>query len=95
MVWHVPNGGHRNAREGGELKKDGVLAGVPDLEVASPGNRTFRIEVKKPDGTLSPEQIAIHKRLKQNGHEVYVMRSLQEALEFIEREKPKTVPDRG
>lgn len=32
-IYHVPNGGSRNAREAANLKAQGVKPGVPDLEL--------------------------------------------------------------
>jgi len=46
LIWAIPNGGSRNKIEASNLKKDGVLAGVPDLFVAMPskdcGGHTVR-----------------------------------------------------
>lgn len=35
-IYHVPNGGSRNAREAANLKAQGVKPGVPDLELPDP-----------------------------------------------------------
>jgi len=31
LIFHIPNGGKRNAREAARFKRMGVKAGVPDL----------------------------------------------------------------
>ena len=31
LMFHIPNGGKRNAREAARLKREGVKAGVPDI----------------------------------------------------------------
>ena len=36
-IYHVPNGGSRNAREAANLKAQGVKPGVPDLELPVAG----------------------------------------------------------
>lgn len=47
-LYHVPNGGSRNAKEAANLKAQGVRAGVPDLELpAARGAYTgLHIEMK-------------------------------------------------
>ena len=57
-VFAIPNGGARTAAEAGILKATGVLAGVPDVEILGPLGRSWRIEVKTPEGRLSPAQEA-------------------------------------
>ena len=44
--WHVPNGGKRNAREAGRLKKMGVKAGVVDNHFLMPDGKLGVIELK-------------------------------------------------
>ena len=36
LIFHIPNGGKRNLREAVRLKKQGVVAGVPDLFCPEP-----------------------------------------------------------
>jgi len=52
LLFAVPNGGVRNAREAVRLKRQGVMAGVPDiiLPVASGGYGGLAIEMKRRDG---------------------------------------------
>ena len=47
-IYHVPNGGSRNAREATNLKAQGVKPGVPDLElpVARGAYTGLHIELK-------------------------------------------------
>lgn len=56
---HVPNGGKRNAREAGRMKRMGVKAGYPDyiLDVMRPDGHGLmfggmRLELKAPRETL-------------------------------------------
>ena len=53
--WHTPNGGKRSKREGAELKRQGVLAGVSDLILLHDGN-FFALELKAPKGRPSDAQ---------------------------------------
>ena len=36
VMYHIPNGGRRNKITGARLKAEGVVAGVPDVFLASP-----------------------------------------------------------
>lgn len=74
VYWHTPNGGTRNAIEGARLKATGVKAGIHDLLFLRPTQFTegvfgllFGMEWKKPGGTLSPAQKAMHPRLLRAG----------------------------
>lgn len=58
MVFHVPNGGERNAIVGARMKRSGVKRGVPDLVLLAPGGRTHFIEVKRPGEKLTVQQEA-------------------------------------
>jgi len=81
IVFHIPNGGQRDAREGSNLKTQGVLAGIPDLEIICPRGRTIRIEMKKlNDATISVEQATLIDHISQLGHEVFVAYSAEDAL---------------
>lgn len=48
LIYHVPNGGSRNQLEAANLKRQGVKAGVPDLNlpVALNGFHGLYIEMK-------------------------------------------------
>ena len=80
IVYHIPNGGQRDAREGSNLKTQGVLAGVPDLEIVCPRGRTIRIEMKAKDGKVSVAQVLIVDHMTQLGHEVLIAYSAEDAL---------------
>ena len=84
MVAAIPNGGSRDAREGANLKVQGVLAGMPDLVVMLPGGQTVWIEMKAPGGRVSPAQKDVHSRLLELGHRVIVAYSAEEAVSGLE-----------
>lgn len=52
----IPNGGKRNAITGAILKREGAMAGAPDLQIVGPQGAVAFIEVKAPGGSLSPAQ---------------------------------------
>ena len=62
-------------------------AGTPDLFVIGPNSETLWIEVKTPDGVVSPVQEAMHKDLRARGALVFVARGTEYTVaEMIEKE---------
>lgn len=85
VVFHVPNGGSRNALEGANLKTQGVLAGVPDLLIVMPFGETIWIEMKADTGSRSKKQIDLHDHFDKLGHEVITAYSAEEALDKLRK----------
>lgn len=86
LLYHVPNGGKRNAKTGRALKRQGVKAGVPDLclPVARGGYHSLYIELKVGKNTTSPKQKEWIAALRQQGNYVSVCYGWEEAKETIE-----------
>ena len=84
VVFHTPNGGSRNAREGQKLKDMGVLAGVPDLIVLWPGGK-LAIELKSDKGRTSQDQKDVLAKFEACGFPVAVCRSQIEVIEALRR----------
>lgn len=87
LMFHVPNGGSRNAIEGKHLKEQGVKAGVPDilLPVARQGCHGLFIEMKRAKGgVLSRFQSAYIEALMREGYRVAVCHGFEEAQKTIE-----------
>lgn len=84
FLFAVPNGVHLsgNKNYGGVLVGDGVKRGVPDLCALWRGGAAF-LEVKRPGGRLSPDQRAIHERLRALGWPVTVVTSVDEAYTYL------------
>lgn len=80
LLYHIPNGGLRSAREGATFKAMGVVPGIPDLCLAIPRNgfAALYIEMKTGTGSLSPDQEKEHRRLQEAGNKVVVCRSLEQ-----------------
>ena len=76
-----PAGGGGRVR-GAKLKKAGLQAGWPDIQLIHRG-LYFGLEVKTQTGRLSPAQTELHKRLIASGCSVAVVRSVSDALEKI------------
>ena len=80
VVFHIANGGSRNAMEASNLKTQGVLAGVPDLCIVMPGGEIIWVEMKALKGTVSPFQRSLHEHFDALGHEPIIAYSAEEAL---------------
>lgn len=80
--FHPPNGEERSAATGAKLKRMGVKAGVPDIIIIHTG-RCLAIELKAPKKSTSPEQKALHVKLRAAGCPVIVARSLAEIEMFL------------
>ena len=84
VLFAIPNGGKRDKKEAARLKAQGVTAGVPDLFAASRGVGFF-VEVKTTKGRVSPEQLAMHRRIKGAGDlDTFVVYGLDELLALLE-----------
>ncbi len=85
ILFHVPNGGHRNIAEAFKFKLMGVLAGVPDLFLAFPKNGFggLFIELKTKSG-LTQKQGDMIVALKKAGYAVAVCKTLDGFISSIE-----------
>jgi hypothetical protein len=85
----VPNGSHlagdRLARikQMAAMKADGFMNGWPDLQVIHTHGRIGFLEVKTPRGSCSQAQLNVHKRLTRMGHQVAVVRSVEETRDAL------------
>ena len=83
IVFHVPNGGSRDAREASNLKVQGVLPGVPDLCIVLPYNQMIWIEMKAKQGRVSLSQTDLHGHFGALGHTVITAYSAEQALDSL------------
>ena len=93
----IPNGASYGATAkdrmitGTRMKAEGVRAGMPDMVFWSGEKigpfitaRVIWIEVKNgTSGEVSKSQKSVHQSLRENGHEIVVVRSLAEAITAI------------
>ena len=81
LLHHIPNGGKRSKREGAELKRQGVKAGVPDLCLPCPKGHYhgLYIELKTETGDVSMEQSWWIDELNNNGYYTKICRGFGEA----------------
>jgi hypothetical protein len=86
IIFHIPNGGYRNAIEGARFKREGVLKGMIDLCIPEP-NKSFHglyVELKAKKGKLSPEQKDLIAKLMERGYCVQTCHSFDEFKETVD-----------
>ncbi|MCU4589117.1 VRR-NUC domain-containing protein [Acinetobacter ursingii] len=86
-LFHIPNGGSRNIIEATKLKKMGVKAGVPDLQLLVPNGliHGLWIELKSKAGKLQPSQRLMIQRLEEQGYMCKVCFGADEAIQEIKK----------
>lgn len=86
LLFHVPNGGKRNAQEAARFKTMGVKAGVPDLCLPVPrgGYAGLYIEMKYGKNKTTDKQNEWIKDLSKQGYDVEVCWGAEEAIEVLE-----------
>ena len=87
LLYHCPNGGTRNKLEAANLKRQGVKAGVPDLFLPvprSPKHGLF-IEMKVGRNKCTDNQKKWIRKLIEQGYEVKVCYSCEEAIQVIKK----------
>ena len=85
LIYHVPNGGSRNQLEAVNLKRQGVKAGVPDLNlpVALNGFHGLYIEMKFGKNKTTEKQKWWLEQLQQQGYKTAVCYGADEAIDTI------------
>lgn len=87
LLFHIPNGGKRNAREAAHFKAEGVVSGVPDLFLAA-GRHGFNgmfIEMKAGRNGESANQKEVRKMLEHAGYLCEVCRSFDEFRGIVDK----------
>lgn len=84
----IPNGSRRDAITGARLKKEGVLAGVADIEILLPSGRAVFVEIKNgKTGRQSAEQKSFEDEVKLRGFEYLIWRTIDDCIKFVEETK--------
>ena len=94
LIFSVPNGSHlagtiaQRAAQVARLKAEGMVSGVPDLEIPEWG---CYVEMKRQrGGKLSADQVRIHDALRRAGKTVMVAKGWEDAADQVRafRRKP-------
>ena len=80
FVFSIPNGEHRAISVAKRLKREGVVAGIPDLQVLMPNSKNFFIELKTEKGRLSKSQKETIPFMQEKGHQVIVCFGLDDTI---------------
>ncbi len=81
LIFHIPNGGHRSISVAKKLRAEGVVPGIPDLQV--PEWRLW-IEMKRAKGgRLSGDQEKVIAHLRGIGDTVFVASGAREASAMV------------
>lgn len=85
VLFAVPNGGFRNAKEAKILKDEGVLAGVADLFLMFPnhGYMGMFIEMKYGKGRQSTNQAEFQVKAERFGYKYIVVNSLEDFMQEV------------
>lgn len=65
------------------LKKMGMVAGVPDIQIIY-GGKAYFIELKTPTGNIKEHQKQVHEQIAYCGAGIYIARSVEEFIEIVE-----------
>ncbi len=87
LIFAIPNGGYRNKAEARKLKATGTKSGVPDLFLPvprSPKHGLF-IEMKVGRNKCTDNQKKWIRKLLEQGYEVKVCYSCEEAIQVIKK----------
>jgi hypothetical protein len=91
LIFHIPNGEQRALSVGVRLKKQGVVAGVPDLFI--PAWKLWIEFKRKEGGTVSDKQRKIMDYLTRVGYTCMVAHGAEEAslklLKFLKERESK------
>ncbi len=82
LLYAIPSGGKRSKATAGKMKAEGVKPGVPDLHLPVPRGRyhSLYIELKRPGGSLTPEQPHWLAALGRHGHKCAIHHTADGAL---------------
>jgi len=90
LVFAIPNGSRRLPGGRAANAVPGLMPGFPDLGVALLHGRVLWLEAKTDDGRLSEQQLRVHKLLRDLGHAVEVVRSVEDTRAALHRHKVPT-----
>lgn len=90
IVIHIPNEGERSKWGHIKMVKMGLTPGAHDLLLIESPGLAYLIEVKPPDGELSPDQIEFHAQCRKRNIPQGIARSINDARDLLRRFGIKT-----
>ena len=91
LIFSVPNGGKRDARESKTLKNTGLLSGVSDL-ILQTDKDTYYIEVKTDKGYQSEAQKDFQQRIEALGKRYLLVRSVEDLINQLKiNDRPRQI----
>jgi len=81
-IFAIPNGGYRTGKNAKMLKDEGVLDGIPDLQLLYKSNTLF-MEVKTTIGERTENQVKRHKEIRNQGFTVVTAYGYEQAISVI------------
>lgn len=86
VFFAVPNGERRDKVTGAKLKRQGVIAGAPDLVVMQKFRPPIFVEVKARDGRSSKAQREFSEACARLGQRYVIVRSIEDMAEALKGE---------
>lgn len=83
LCFAVPNGFQSNRHNAIMMKREGLLAGVPDVFCLLNNGKWAIIEFKTETGVVGPHQKEVIEKLQEGKQDVKVCRSTREAVLFV------------
>jgi len=83
LLFHVPNGGARDAREGAKFKSMGVFRGVCDY-ILLWNKKIYLIELKTEEGRQSKDQLYWQNLVEKHGFEYSIIKDSTQFIKYIE-----------
>lgn len=85
LLMAFPMQGGRSPRNGARMKAEGMRKGLPDMFLAVPkrGMSGLWIELKRPSGRASPEQVAFLEDLNRAGYCTFICYGFDQAKSAI------------
>jgi len=86
LMHAIPNGGQRHPAVAAKLKREGVLAGIPDIFIPKPCGdwHGMYIEMKYGKNNLSEKQKRVISILQEHGYRVDVCYNALEAISAVQ-----------
>lgn len=85
IIFAIPNGGKRNVIEASKMKREGVLAGMPDLMILKPNKQKYGLfmETKSKKGKQSKEQIEVMEYCICNNYQYNEYRTFEDFVQIV------------